>query len=109
MKFDVIFFDALALFECASCRADAEAQIPQSASEVSNQRTKGLLGTFVTEQEQDVEIGVGKEQAATVPTQGQQAQAIGGRIVDAQDLSKDLPDVGIGELAERGNRFPRAD
>src|SRR5258707_3992413 len=90
MKFDVVFFDALAFLERASGGADPEAEVPQSAGKVGDQGAEGLLGFFVAEEEKDVEVRIGEEQTASVPTEGEQAQAFGRRVVDTEDIAENL-------------------
>src|SRR2546429_5271705 len=63
MKFGVVFFDALRLFKRASCRADAETQIPQRPRKLGDQRPEFLLGALAPKQKKNVEVGIGEKRS----------------------------------------------
>ena len=105
VKLNIVFFDALALFERAPSGADAESHVPKRAREIRNQGTKSLLGLFGAEQEQNVEIRVRKKQPPSIPAQRHQTQPRGGEAVRLLRIFEHLLRFLIGQRAQRQHRL----
>ena len=107
MKFGVVFFDALRLFKRASCRADAETQIPQRPRKLGDQRPEFLLGALAPKQKKNVEVGIGEKHAPPVAAERQQAKSLWFAILHAQNFAENLPDMMVRQFADRVQRVSR--
>src|SRR5260221_2213055 len=98
MKFRVILLDTLAFLHRAPGGAHAKTQVPQRAREVRDQRPELFLSLVAGKKEKDIEVGIRKQEFATVAAERQQGQSRSRRVVYTQHFAKNLPDVVIGQL-----------
>lgn len=108
MKFGVVFLDAFAFFEGTAGGAYAKTEIPQSAGEIRDKRAEFGFGFFIAEKKKNIEIRVGEKETAAITTEGDEAEALRLRVVDAQNFAEDLLSHAIGEITKREKRFLRA-
>src|ERR1700733_1998778 len=101
MKFDVVFLDALALFQRSPGGADAESHIPKRSRKIRNQWTKCLLRLLRAEQKQNIEIRVGKKQPPPISTQSHQAKPRRAQRMRLQRILKHLLRRVIGQRTQR--------
>jgi hypothetical protein len=108
MKLGVVLFDAFAFLEGAACGAYAKTEIPEGPGKVGNQRAKFTFGFFVTEEEEDIKIGVREKQSAPVTAERHKGKSLGLRVMNAENFPKNLLGGFVGESAKRLQRILRA-
>src|SRR5579863_4029783 len=98
----------LALIQSAPSRAHAKAQVPERARKFGDQRPEILLGFFVSEKKQQVQVRVREQHLPPVTSQRQQAQSLSGNVAHLQQSSKHFLDRVVRQLTQLPQRLAGA-
>src|SRR5579859_7238627 len=108
MKLGVGFLDVAAFLQRAARGADAKPEVPESARKFRDERAELLLGFFVAEEKEQVQVRIREKHFTAVAAEGQQGHALPGTATHTQQFPENFFDRAVGQLTQLPKRLAGA-